>query len=71
MQSLGMIYRICLLLTGQTISDVKAIWLVFTGDLEKTLGKAQQSEKETLETSASSAEASSTESFCDVAGIVH
>ncbi|XP_048730882.1 transmembrane protein 245-like isoform X2 [Ostrea edulis] len=54
---------------GQTISDVKAIWLVFTGDLEKTLGKAQQSEKETLETSASSAEASSTESFCDVADI--
>ena len=50
---------------------MKAIWLVFTGDLEKTLGQTQESDKETqsdkemMESSSSTAEMSATESFCE------
>eukprot|EP00105_Crassostrea_gigas_P045548 XP_019929696.1 PREDICTED: transmembrane protein 245 isoform X3 [Crassostrea gigas] len=45
---------------GQSISDLKAIWIVFSGDLERSLSEVQQSDSSIFD---SSTEISTTESF--------
>lgn len=47
-------------ISGQSISDLKAIWIVFSGDLERSLSEVQQSDSSILD---SSTEISTTESF--------
>lgn len=47
-------------ISGQSISDLKAIWIVFSGDLERSLREVQQSDSSILD---SSTEISTTESF--------
>lgn len=54
------IKKIFFFISGQSISDLKAIWIVFSGDLERSLSEVQQSDSSILD---SSTEISTTESF--------